>query len=166
MTEDGTPAEVSFVRAAFARCSAIQQGVPYEYMIRLLVVDDQPAVRVGLRMRLALEPDITVVGEAGDGLTGLSMAASARPDVVLMDVELPGMDGIAATAALRAVAPEVAVVTLSVSDDRAVRNRAAQAGAVASLGKHSCGADLVAAIREAAGRSAAPTADAATPPKD
>ncbi len=109
---------------------------------------------------------MTVIGEAGDGLTGLSMAATARPDVVLMDVELPGMDGVAATAALRAVASEVAVVTLSVSDDRALRERAAQAGAAASVGKHSCGADLVAAIRRAASRTPAPMADAATPPKD
>jgi DNA-binding NarL/FixJ family response regulator len=117
-------------------------------------------------MRLALEPDMTVVGEAGDGLTGLALAASLRPDVVLMDVTMPGMDGITATTALREAAPEVAVVACSVHDDSEVRRRAARAGAVAFIGKHSCGADLVAAIRAAARLAPGSAAEAAGPTKD
>ena len=70
-------------------------------MIRLLLVDDQQGVRQGLRMRLTLEPDITVVGEANTGEQVLALVQSLAPDIVLMDVEMPGMDGIAATAALQ-----------------------------------------------------------------
>jgi CheY-like chemotaxis protein len=71
-------------------------------MIRVLLVDDQPSIRRGLRMRLALEPDLTVVGEAGDGATAVALATALQPEVVLMDVAMPGMDGIAALQALRA----------------------------------------------------------------
>jgi two-component system, NarL family, response regulator LiaR len=73
--------------------------------IRLLVVDDRPTVRTGLRIWLALEPDLEVVGEASDGSEAISLTQALRPDVVLMDVEMPGMDGISATAALRSLAP-------------------------------------------------------------
>src|SRR5437763_16909226 len=86
-------------------------------MIRVVLVDDQPLVRQGLRMRLALEPDISVVGEAGDGATALSLAQDGSPDVVVMDVAMPGMDGIAATAALRRLAPRIAVVIHTLHDD-------------------------------------------------
>jgi two-component system response regulator DesR len=135
-------------------------------MIRLLLIDDQPAVRRGLRMRLALESDITVVGEAGDSLTGLSLAARLRPDVVLLDVEMPGMDGIAATATLRAVAPDIAVVALSVYDEKGTRRRAEEAGAAAFIGKHSCGEDLLAAIRRVAHGASGQMAERTAPPKD
>ncbi len=64
-------------------------------MIRLMLVDDQPHVRQGLRMRLALEPDVAVVGEAGDGAEAVTLAETERPDVVVMDVVMPGLDGIA-----------------------------------------------------------------------
>ena len=73
--------------------------------IRLLVVDDRPTVRTGLRIWLALEPDLEVVGEASDGSEAISLTQALRPDVVLMDVEMPGMDGISATAALRSLPP-------------------------------------------------------------
>ncbi len=65
--------------------------------IRLLVVDDQTLVRTGFRMILETEPDLTVVGEAGDGEEALRLADELEPDVVLMDVRMPGMDGIEAT---------------------------------------------------------------------
>ena len=73
--------------------------------IRLLVVDDRAAVRTGLRIWLALQPDLEVVGEASDGSEAISLTQALRPDVVLMDVEMPGMNGISATAALRSLAP-------------------------------------------------------------
>jgi DNA-binding NarL/FixJ family response regulator len=76
-------------------------------MIRVLVVDDQPTVRTGLQMRLALESDIMVVGEAGDGAMALTMTEALQPDVVLMDIEMPDLDGIAATAMLCAASPTV-----------------------------------------------------------
>ena len=122
-------------------------------MIRLLLVDDQPAVRRGLGMHLHLEPDIQIVGEASTGREALSMAQELVPDVVLMDVEMPEMDGIAATAALSASVLTSAVVILSIYDDAQTRGRAQAAGAVAFVGKHGATDSLLAAIRQAARHS-------------
>ena len=118
--------------------------------IRILLVDDQPAVRQGLQIRLVLEPDVEVVGEAGDGAGAISLAQSLRPDVILMDVRMPGMDGISAVRTLRAVAPESAVVILSLYDDAKTRARAQEAGAAAFVAKHKVEETLLAAIRRAA----------------
>ena len=121
-------------------------------MTTVLLVDDQVSVRRGLRMRLALEPDLSIVGEAPDGATAIQLVAALRPDVVLMDIEMPGMDGITAAAALRAVAPECAVVMLSLHGDRATRARAEAAGAVAFVEKQAAEPVLLTAIRAAAGK--------------
>jgi DNA-binding NarL/FixJ family response regulator len=117
-------------------------------MIKLLLVDDQPSVRMGLRMRLALEPDVTIVGEAGDGEVALALAQTLHPDVIVMDVHMPRMDGIAATAALRQVAPRIVVVLLSLYDDVATRSRAQEAGALAFVQKQGTMDSLLAAIRQ------------------
>ena len=123
-------------------------------MIRVLLVDDQPTVRQGLRMRLALEPDVSVVGEADDGEAALKLATDLRPDVVVMDLVMPGMDGLAATAALHGLAPGSAVVVLSLYDDAAMRQRALDAGAVGFVGKCEAAEALPAAIRHAAAQQA------------
>ena len=70
--------------------------------IRVVVVDDQALVRTGFRMILDAEPDITVVGEAADGLEAITLVERARPHVVLMDIRMPGMDGVEATGRLTA----------------------------------------------------------------
>jgi len=119
-------------------------------MIRLLLVDDQPAVRRGLGLRLHLEPDIQVVGEASNGREALSLAQVLSPDVVLMDVEMPEMDGIEATVALRIADPQSVVVILSIHDDVETRKRAQAAGAVAFVEKRGATDSLLAAIRQAA----------------
>lgn len=119
-------------------------------MIKLLLVDDQPTVRQGLRMRLTLEPDLTVVGEASTAEEALALVQSLAPDIVLMDVEMPGMDGIAATAAVSASARQSAVVILSIHDDALTRARAQAAGAVAFVEKRGRTEELLAAIRQAA----------------
>jgi DNA-binding NarL/FixJ family response regulator len=119
-------------------------------MIRVLLVDDQPAVRRGLKIRLHLEPDIQVVGETGSGQESLSLSQALAPDVVLMDVEMPEMDGIETTQALRALPSPSAVVILSIHDDVATRARAYAAGAVAFVGKGGTTDQLLAAIRNAA----------------
>ncbi len=125
-------------------------------MITILLVDDQPAVRRGLRMRLALEPDVTVVGEADDGATAVDLAASLDPDVVVMDVEMPGMDGIAACSALRERAVRSSVVVLTLYDNASMRDRALAAGAVALVGKGEASETLPVAIRQAAQHSFPP----------
>ena len=91
-------------------------------IIRLLLVDDRPAVRRGLRIWLALDPNMEVVGEASDGAEAISLARALRPDVVLMDVEMPVMDGISATAALRSIVSQSAVVILTLHDDAATKS--------------------------------------------
>jgi DNA-binding NarL/FixJ family response regulator len=121
-----------------------------ERVISVLLVDDQPAIRHGLRMRLEVEADIQVVGEAGDGETALTLAAALAPDVIIMDVALPGMDGITATTAMRTIAPHSAVVMLSLYGDQATQARARAAGASAFVEKHNVEPSLLQAIRQAA----------------
>jgi DNA-binding NarL/FixJ family response regulator len=121
--------------------------------INILLVDDEPAIRRGLRMRLELEPDLSVVGEAGDGAAALDSAARLAPAVVLMDVEMPNMDGIEATRAIRSGLPATAVVVLSMHDDPATQARALDAGAAAFVAKQGIDGALLDAIRRAAAGS-------------
>jgi two-component system response regulator NreC len=119
-------------------------------MIKILVVDDQPSVREGLRMRLALEPDMRVVGEAADGPQALRLAGQLNPQVVILDVELPRMDGIAVAGTLSRLVPRSAVVIHSLHDNIPLRERARSAGAAAFVSKLAGDAALLAAIRAAA----------------
>ena len=121
--------------------------------IQVLLVDDEPNVLRGLRMRLGLEEDIWVVGEAADGATAVDLAGLLLPDVVLMDVNLPVVDGITATRELTARVPQAAVVILSLHDDQETIDRARAAGAVAFVGKQQMDGDLLGAIRMAAERT-------------
>src|SRR6266581_4167523 len=122
-------------------------------MIRVLLVDDQPAARRGLRVRFHLEPDMQVVGEASTGSEALTLVKELKPDVVLMDIEMPEMDGIEVTAALQTAVPQSAVVILSIHTDRQTRIRAQAAGAVAFVEKRGTTDTLLAAIRQAAGQT-------------
>jgi DNA-binding NarL/FixJ family response regulator len=118
-------------------------------VIKILLVDDQPAVRDGLRMRLELEPDLAIVGEAGDGLEAVALAQALVPDVVVMDVEMPGLDGIGAARQLRAMTPSMAIVMLSIHCDVTTRARAREAGAIAFVEKRAEIDVLLAEIRRA-----------------
>ena len=122
-------------------------------MIRVLLVDDQPAVRRGLELRLRLEPDMQVIGEAGSGQEALHLAQTLAPDVILMDVELPDMDGVETTTTLRTLVPLSAVVMLSIHDDVQTRARAQAAGAVAFVAKGGTTDQLIATIRQVAGQA-------------
>ncbi|HWZ17372.1 MAG TPA: response regulator transcription factor [Ktedonobacteraceae bacterium] len=117
-------------------------------MIKLLLVDDQSIVRQGLRMRLLMEPDIVVIGEASSGEQALELVHVLSPDIVLMDVEMPGMDGITATAALRDNTSQSAVVMMSIHDDAHTRTRAQAAGAAAFVEKSGTLEVLLATIRQ------------------
>jgi DNA-binding NarL/FixJ family response regulator len=116
-------------------------------VIRVLLVDDQSLVRMGFRMILEAETDITVVGEAGDGAAAVSMAAALRPDVVLMDVRMPGVDGIDATAAITAAGGAAKVLILTTYDLDHYVYAGLRAGASGFLLKDAPPADLLAAIR-------------------
>ncbi len=118
--------------------------------IRVLLVDDQPTVRQGLRMRLHLEPDIEVIGEAATGEHAIEWARELSPDVIIMDVEMPGMGGIAAARRIRAANPNCAVIMSSLYDDTATRALARSAGAIDFVAKQSVDDALLAAIRNAA----------------
>jgi DNA-binding NarL/FixJ family response regulator len=116
----------------------------------VLVVDDDPLVRVGLVIMLGGAPDITVVGEAKDGTEVLPMVDRHRPDVVLMDIRMPALDGLSATEALRArgSAPEVIILTTFDADVHVLR--ALRAGAAGFLLKDTPPGEIVAAIRQVA----------------
>lgn len=102
--------------------------------IRVLLVDDHPAVRRTLAEVLSDEVDITVVGECEDGSQAVEAAARLRPDVVFMDLSMPGMDGVAATEAVRAARPEARVIVLTGEDAKA-RPDVVRAGAHALVPK-------------------------------
>ena len=119
--------------------------------IRLLVVDDHPVVRAGIVGLLAGEPDLAVVGEAGDGAQACALAAELRPAVVLMDLRMPVMDGTTATEQILATVPGVRVVVLTTYETDADILRAVEAGATGYLLKDTPRDDLVAAVRAVAG---------------
>lgn len=113
--------------------------------IGVLIVDDHPVVRQGLRSLLDVAGGITVTGEAADGPEALSLAGSLRPDLVLLDLKLPGMDGIAVLAGLRAAGHRVLVLTSATDPARA--RQAVHAGAAGMLYKDIDPDALVRAIR-------------------
>lgn len=117
------------------------------HMIRILLVDDQPTIRSMLRMRLGLEPDLLVVGEATDGIEALRWARNLAPDVVVLDLDTPRIDGLAATRALRFVAPQTQVVILTIHDSARMRDRALEAGAMALVPKQADDSLLLSAVR-------------------
>jgi DNA-binding NarL/FixJ family response regulator len=131
-------------------------------VIRLMIADDHPVVREGLKGMLAGEPDMQVVGEAGSGTEAVVVARAQRPDVILMDLRMPDGDGVAATTAIRADPGAPAVIVLTTYDTDADILRAVEAGASGYLLKDTPRADLVRAIRAAsAGETVlAPVVDA------
>ncbi|WP_426505131.1 response regulator [Dactylosporangium sp. McL0621] len=118
--------------------------------IRVVVADDQTAVREGLALMLSLLDDVEVVGEAADGETALELVARHSPDVVLMDLRMPRMDGVAATGAIRAAHPETRVVVLTTFADDDDILTALQAGALGYLTKDAGRVQIAQAIRAAA----------------
>jgi DNA-binding NarL/FixJ family response regulator len=114
-------------------------------VISVLIVDDHPVVRQGLRALLEVQDDMTVAGEAGDGPAAISLAESLRPDIVLLDLKLPGMDGVAVLRPLRAAGLRVLVLTSATEPSAAAA--AVRAGAAGVVYKDIDPAALVRAIR-------------------
>ncbi|MFC4587695.1 response regulator [Sphaerisporangium corydalis] len=119
-------------------------------MISVLLADDEALVRAGLRMILETAPDMTVIGDAGDGRAAVEAAHRDRPDVVLMDIRMPGLDGLAATAAIRARPDPPSVIVLTTFDADDAVFRALEAGATGFLLKDTPPQDLLRAVRLAA----------------
>ncbi|WP_313888142.1 response regulator transcription factor [Lentzea alba] len=119
---------------------------PPDSPVRILIVDDQALFREALAALLEVQPEIEVVGEAGNGEQAVRLAAELRPDVVLMDLRMPVLDGIAATARLRLEQPEVRVLALTTFDDDADVFAALRAGAVGYLLKDVSSTRLVEAL--------------------
>ncbi len=119
-------------------------------MIRVLIVDDHAVVRAGLRKVLESEPDIEVVGEAGDARNAVFQTRATKPDVILMDVVMPGKTGIAAIPDVLHDAPDTKVLLLSMQDDPRYVREAFDAGASGYVLKEAVDTDVVAAIRDVA----------------
>ncbi len=117
--------------------------------VRVLIVDDHPVVREGLRGMLESDPAITVAGEAGSGEEAVARAAALTPDVVLMDLRMPGGDGVSATTRILAARPEIRVIVLTTYETDQDIVRAVEAGAAGYLLKDTSRADLLAAITAA-----------------
>ncbi|HVN87349.1 MAG TPA: response regulator transcription factor [Candidatus Binatia bacterium] len=115
-------------------------------MVRVLLVDDHTVVRRGLRKILESNPQITVVGEIGDGAQAVSMAETLHPDVVLMDISLPGLNGVEATRQIVAQAPDSKVLMLSMHADEPYVRQSLAAGAKGYLLKDADDQDLVEAV--------------------
>jgi DNA-binding NarL/FixJ family response regulator len=118
--------------------------------IRVLIVDDQALVRAGFRMILEAQPDLEVVGEAGDGSAAIDAVRTLRPDVVLMDVRMPGVDGIEATRRLTEAGVPGKIVILTTYDLDEYVFDALAAGASGFLLKHVPPEELVRGVRVAA----------------
>lgn len=117
-------------------------------MIRILVVGDQPAVRQGLCMRFAAEPDLCVVGEAADSESGLFLATTLYPDIILIDVDMLHIDVISLVKTLHSACPRVPIILISMYDDALTFKQAKKAGAAAFVAKSLPADTLLATIRQ------------------
>jgi two-component system response regulator NreC len=115
--------------------------------IRLLVADDHPVVRAGLRMLLAAQPDMEVVGEATDGDAAVARALQLKPDVVVMDLAMGGMDGLAATREIVNRLPHTKIVVLTMHDNEEYLRQALDAGATGYVLKEAVDTEIAVAIR-------------------
>ena len=118
--------------------------------IRLLLVDDHEVVRTGLRMLLANEADVEIVGETGTGLEALEMLEKVEPNVILMDIGLPDLSGIEAARRIKAMRPEIAIVALTIHEDKEYFFKMLDAGASGYVPKRAAPQELLTAIRAAA----------------
>jgi DNA-binding NarL/FixJ family response regulator len=123
-------------------------------MIRIVLVDDQTLIRQGIATLLEIEPDLTVVGTAGNGHEALEVVAQTAPDVVLMDIRMPVMDGVSATRDLVARDPNLGVIILTTFDDDEYVFEGLKAGARGYMLKDADASEIVAAVRTVAGGQA------------
>jgi DNA-binding NarL/FixJ family response regulator len=119
-------------------------------MTTVLLVDDHPVVREGLRGMIDAEHDLTVVGEAGSGAEAVALAESLCPDVILMDLRMPDVDGVTATQRILAALPRTRIVVVTTYESDTDILRAVEAGATGYLLNDASRAELAEAVRDAA----------------
>jgi DNA-binding NarL/FixJ family response regulator len=115
-------------------------------MIKVLVADDHPVVRDGLRALFAEYPNIDLIGEAATGREAIKAAVIDKPDVIIMDLAMPDTDGFSATTEISRVAPDVAVLVLTMSDDDITVTKAMRAGARGYLLKGATKEEILRAV--------------------
>lgn len=115
--------------------------------IRLLVADDHPVVRAGLRTLLGAQPDMEIVGEAEDGETAIARAIELAPDIVVMDITMGDVSGIRATREIRQQLPQVKVLVLTMHDNEEYLRQMLEAGATGYVLKQAVDSELSVAIR-------------------
>jgi two-component system response regulator NreC len=120
--------------------------------IRILIADDHSFIRTGLRAILQSQPDMQVVGEAADALEAIQLTRELNPDILLSDISMPGLTGggIEVTRRLRALAPDIAVLILTVHEDESLLREAIQAGASGYVVKRAAEAELISAVQAVA----------------
>ena len=118
--------------------------------LRVLLADDHVVVREGLKRLIDEQPDILVVGEAGDGTTTIQKVQELKPDVIVMDISMPGMNGLVATKKLKELRPDIVIVTLTRHADDAYLQELLRAGAAGYVLKQSAPNELIQAIRATA----------------
>jgi DNA-binding NarL/FixJ family response regulator len=118
--------------------------------LQIFLADDHVVVREGLKALINAQPDMLVIGEAGDGQTAWQQASECQPDVVIMDITMPGLNGVQATAQLKRACPQIKVLALSVHDDTSYLRQLLAAGAAGYILKHAAADDLIQAIRTVA----------------
>lgn len=119
-------------------------------MITIILADDHPVVRQGLRAFLETESDFQVVAEAGDGLQAVSLVAEMKPSVLVLDLMMPGLNGLDATRRIHELHPKTRVIILSMHTDQAYVQQALKNGATGYVLKGATATDLIQAIRDAA----------------
>lgn len=117
-------------------------------MIRVLLVDDHKLIRVGLRQLLEAEPDIEIVGEAGEGEEAIEKARTLAPDVAVLDINMPGMNGVEATRRLSRLEPAPRILIVSVHAQDPVPIRLMEAGAGGYLTKEAAADEIVSAVKQ------------------
>ena len=125
-------------------------GVTGEGVIRVVLADDHPIVREGLRQLVNAQPDMRVVGEAGDGAAACKAARELDPDVLVMDLSMPVLDGAEATLQVRRECPNVRVLALTVHEERQYLTQLLRAGASGFVLKRAAASELVRAVRTVA----------------
>jgi two-component system invasion response regulator UvrY len=131
--------------------STVVQGTPQEgraHPVRVIIADDHPVVRQGLKMMLSSDPEVSVVGEAKDGDEALAMVHSLEWDVAVLDYSMPGRGGVDLLAAVKHDYPDRPVLILSIYPEDPHGMRALKAGAAGYISKESAAEDLTAAVKK------------------